>query len=65
MQGAWQESCVGSVLMPEKWYLLAGALLNTVLFFAASIPMAEKHQARKPGFDAYKRETRLLLPIKK
>jgi len=61
----WFQGLALVCLMPEKWYLLAGALLNTVLFFAASIPMAEKHQARKPGFDAYKRETRLLLPIKK
>ena len=50
---------------PEAWYLAAGALANTVLFFAVSIPMADGRQSRKEGFAAYKRETRMLLPIKK
>lgn len=50
---------------PEAWYLLAGATANTVLFFAVSIPMADGRQSRKEGFAAYKRQTRMLLPIKK
>ena len=29
---------------PSAWYLLSGAVANTVLFFAVSIPMAEKRQ---------------------
>ena len=47
------------------WYLAAGALANTLLFFVVSIPMADKRQSRKEGFDAYKKQTRMLLPIKK
>ena len=50
---------------PDAWYLLAGALANTVLFLAVSIPMADKRQARKEGFAAYKCETRMLLPLPK
>lgn len=50
---------------PCAWYLLAGALANTVLFFTVSIPMAEARQSRKEGFLAYQRQTRMLLPIKK
>ena len=50
---------------PQKWYLCAGAFLNTALFFAVSIPMAEKRQGKKPGFASYKAETHLLLPVKK
>ncbi|MBE6580425.1 MAG: DUF1295 domain-containing protein [Ruminococcaceae bacterium] len=53
------------VAAPHAWYLAAGALANTVLFLAVSIPMAEKRQSRKVGFDAYKKQTRMLLPIKK
>lgn len=52
-------------LMPQHWYLLSGAVLNTLLFFTVSIPMAEQRQSRKPGFEAYKAETRLLLPLPK
>lgn len=49
-----------------QWWLLTGAFLNTCLFLFISIPMAETHQrTRKPGFDEYKRQTRMLLPIYK
>ncbi len=50
---------------PHAWYLLAGALANTVLFLAVSIPMADKRQSRKAGFAEYKAETRMLLPVRK
>lgn len=51
--------------LPERPYLLAGALANTLLFIFVSIPMAEKRQSRKEGFAEYKSHTRVLLPIKK
>lgn len=47
------------------WYLLLGAFLNTILFLLVSIPMADKRQSKKQGFDDYKAQTRMLLPIKK
>jgi steroid 5-alpha reductase family enzyme len=50
---------------PHAWYLLGGALANTVLFLAVSIPLAEGRQSRKPGYAEYKKQTRMLLPIKK
>ena len=51
--------------MPDRWWLLIGALANTALFMFVSIPMAEKRQSRKEGFAQYKSETRMLLPIGK
>ena len=50
---------------PSAYYLVAGALANTVLFFSVSIPMADGRQSRKEGFAEYKKQTRMLLPIKK
>ena len=50
---------------PSAWYLMAGAVANTALFLAVSIPMADKRQSKKEGFAEYKRETHMLLPIKK
>lgn len=50
---------------PRAWMLLAGAVANTVLFFAVSIPMADGRQSHKEGFAEYKKQTRMLLPIKK
>ena len=41
-------------------WLLAGAAVNTLMFLFVSIPMADKHQARKPGFEEYKKNTRML-----
>ena len=46
-------------------YLLLGALSNTALFLLVSIPMADKRQSRKEGFNEYKKQTRMLLPIYK
>lgn len=51
--------------MPQRWYLLGGALANTLLFTVVSILMADGRQSKKEGFDAYKKETRALLPLKK
>lgn len=52
-------------VMPDHWYLLAGALANTIMFFTVSIPLADKRQAQKPGYAEYKAATRSLLPIPK
>lgn len=51
-------------VLPNKWYLIAGAISNTLLFLFVSVPMADKRQSRKEGFDEYKRQTRMFLPIK-
>ena len=50
---------------PSLWYLCGGALINTLMFLFVSIPMADKRQSKKQGYTAYKKRTRLLLPIKK
>ncbi len=52
-------------MQPNLWYLCAGALVNTLMFIFISIPMADKRQSKKQGFDEYKAETRMLLPIMK
>ncbi len=49
----------------NAWWLIFGAVANTILFFSVSIPMADKRQSRKEGFCKYKKQTRMLLPIKK
>lgn len=46
---------------PDKWYLLAGAVANTLLFLFISVPLAENHQSRKPGYEEYKKETRVFI----
>lgn len=48
------------------WFVIVGAILNTLLFLFISIPLAENHlKSYKKGFDEYKNKTRMLLPIKK
>ena len=59
------ESRAASFAAPESWYLVAGALLNTLLFLFVSIPMADGKQSRKDGFEEYRRETRMLLPFRR
>ncbi len=48
-----------------RWYFLLGAAANTLLFFAVSIPMADGRQSQKEGYQEYKAQTRMLLPIPK
>ena len=52
-------------VFPNVWYLCIGALANTILFFAVSIPLADGRQSLKPGYEEYKKQTNMLLPIKK
>ena len=61
----WGVALSAVCVMPAKWWLLAGAAANTLLFLFVSIPLADGHQARKEGFAAYKKNTRMLLPIYK
>lgn len=61
----WGVGIYAVALMPSYWILFGGAVANTLLFAFVSIPMADKRQAKKDGFEQYKRETRVLLPVKK
>lgn len=61
----WGIALAAVCTLPEMWYLAAGALLNTLLFLFVSIPMADGRQSRKEGFEKYKAQTRILLPIKR
>lgn len=61
----WGVGLASFSLMPSRPYLLIGAILNTLLFAFVSIPMAERRQSKKQGFDSYKNETRVLFPIPK
>lgn len=61
----WGVGIYAVALMPSYWFLLGGAVANTLLFSFVSIPMADKRQAKKEGFEEYKRATRVLLPLTK
>lgn len=64
--GMWWGVCAyGLAVLGFHWYLLIGAISNTLLFLCISIPLADGRQAKKDGFAEYKRQTRMLLPIKK
>ena len=61
----WGVALSALCLMPEHWWLIAGAVANTCLFLFVSIPLADSRQAKKEGFAEYKKNTRMLLPIYK
>ena len=49
--------------LPDMWWSGVGALAMTVMFLAASIPLAEKRSAeRRPGWADYKARTPMLIP---
>jgi len=49
----------------NKILTIIGTVANTLLFLFISIPLADKRQSRKTGFDVYKKNTWALLPIYK
>lgn len=57
----WGIGLASVIALGGKWWLLAGALVNSLMFLFVSIPMADKRQSRKPGFEEYKKETRMLI----
>lgn len=62
----WWGVAIGVVsMMPQCWYLCAGALANTCLFLFVSIPMADSRQSCKEGFEEYRKTTHMLLPVAK
>ena len=61
----WTIALSACCVLPFRWYYLTGALANTLLFLFVSIPLADGKQAAKPGFEEYKHDTRMLLPIAK
>ena len=61
----WGIALAAVCIMPQRWYLIAGAAANTLLFVFVSVPLADKRQSRKEGFAEYKKATRMFLPIKK
>ena len=40
-------------------------MLNTLMFKFVSIPMANKRQARKPGYEEYAKQTTILALFRK
>lgn len=61
----WSIGLLSVLTMNKMYFLIIGALLNTCLFLFVSIPMADRRQSKKMGFEDYKKETRMLLPMKK
>ena len=59
----WGIGLFGLSVFPGRYVLLPGAFSNTMLFLFVSIPMADRRQSRKAGFEDYRRATRMLLPI--
>ena len=61
----WGVGLAAVCIMPERWWLLAGALAHTLLFLFVSVPLADGRQSKKEGFALYKKNTRMLLPLPK
>ncbi|MBQ7879653.1 MAG: DUF1295 domain-containing protein [Clostridia bacterium] len=61
----WGIALAAFVCMPDKWYLLSGAVANTLLFVFISVPLADGKMKKREGFAEYKKQTRVFLPIPK
>ncbi|MFA6780685.1 MAG: DUF1295 domain-containing protein [Bacilli bacterium] len=60
----WGIYAIVLALNPTIWFVFFGAAINTLMFMAISIPMAERRLASyKAGFNEYCQETWMLFPI--
>jgi len=60
----WGVAIFSVALLGFRWYLILGAVLNNLMFLFISIPMADKRQAKKPGYDEYREGKNRLIPIR-
>jgi steroid 5-alpha reductase family enzyme len=49
-------------IVPQYWYTVAAPILMSLLFIFISIPMMEKHTAKREGFAEYKKKVSMLVP---
>ena len=61
----WGVALTSLSVLPGRYGLFLGAVLNTIMFLVVSIPMADRRQARKEGYAEYRAATRSLLPLPK
>ena len=60
----WGVAIYAVMLLGFRWYLIVGAVVNNLMFLFISIPMADRRQAEKPGYDEYRNGKNHLIPIK-
>ena len=61
----WGMALLAVCAMPNMWWLIVGAVLNTLLFICISVPLAEGKLSKREGYAEYKKATRIFIPIKK
>ena len=60
----WGVAIYAVTLLGFRWYLVVGAIVNNLMFLFISIPMADRRQAEKPGYDEYRNGKNRLIPLK-
>lgn len=61
----WAIGLCCTITLGTQYYLLAGAMVNTLMFKFVSIPMANKRQSKKQGYEQYQKQTTILNLFKK
>ena len=60
----WGVAIYAVTLLGFRWYLVIGAVVNNLMFLFISIPMADRRQSEKPGYDEYRNGKNHLIPVK-
>ncbi len=61
----WWGVAIQAFCLTGKFWVFIGAICIHLLFLTVSIPLADKRQSKKDGYDIYRKETRSLLPFPK
>jgi steroid 5-alpha reductase family enzyme len=60
----WGVAIYGIALLGFRWYLILGAAVNHLMFLFISVPLADRRQAKREGYEQYREGKNMLVPIR-
>ncbi len=60
----WGLSIYSIALLGFRWYLILGAAVNHLMFLFISVPLADRRQAKREGYEQYREGKNMLVPIR-
>ena len=60
----WGVAIYGIALLGFRWYLILGAAVNHLMFLFISVPLADRRQAKREGYEQYREGKNMLVPFR-
>ena len=60
----WGVAIYSIALLGFRWYLILGAAVNHLMFLFISVPLADRRQAKREGYEQYREGKNMLVPFR-